>query len=204
MAERVDNYFQQGLALLDEGDYLNAIDLFSKALRLSLGNIGQIYLYRGEAFAHLERWDDALADFNAALREDVYMAEAYNERGNLWRFQKEYESALTDYGTTLRIDPNYFEAYYNRALAYEEMGELDLAENDLTETIALNPGVAAAYEVRGRIRAAKHDYNGAIADLQRYLRMGGGREYDNHSETQGFILSLRMHRFIRRLLRMKA
>ena len=201
MSERLDNYYEQGLAHLNDGAYEDAIDLLGKAIRLSLGDIAEIYLYRGEAYAYLERWEAALEDFNQALRREPYMAEAYNERGNLWRFQEKYEQALEDYGVAIRVDPDHYEAYYNRALAYEEMREWEKACTDLTQTIELNPGLAPAYEVRGRIRAEQHKYDEAIEDLNRYLRMGGGREYDNHSETLGMIFSLRLSRLVTRIFR---
>jgi hypothetical protein len=52
------------------------------------------------------------------------------------------------------------------------------------------------------LRAARHDYNGAIHDLERYLRLGGGREYDNQSEVQSYLISLRVQRLVLRLFRL--
>ena len=37
-------------------------------------------------------------------------------------------------------------------------------------------------------------------DLSHYLRSGGGRENDNHSETQGYLLILRVQRLVWRLI----
>ena len=70
----------------------------------------------------------------------------------------------------------------------------------MTRALKLNPELKAAYEARGRIRAAQFKFDEAIADLSAYLRSGGGREYDNHSETQGYLLILRVQRLLWRLI----
>ena len=104
----------------------------------------------------------------------------------------------------INIDPTFYEAYYNRALAYEEQKHYAEAEDDLTHTLALNPMVSQAYEARGRVRAALHNYDGAIEDLTRYLRVGAGHKYDNHSEVQGFVISLRIQRLFWNLFRKRS
>jgi tetratricopeptide (TPR) repeat protein len=135
-------------------------------------------------------------DFNEAIRRNPYLADAYNERGNLLRMNGKFDLAIQDYDAAVTLDSAHYAAYYNRALAYEKVGQYAEAESDLTQTVGLNPGVATAYEVRGRVRALLQDYDGAIADLNRYLRMGGGHEYDNHSEVQSFIISLHINKFL--------
>ena len=58
-------------------------------------------------------------------------------------------------------------------------------------------GLLAGYEARGRLRARRLEFDGAVADLSYYLRSGGGRLHDNHSETQGYLLILRALRVVR-------
>lgn len=200
MFERVDNYFEQGLALMETGDFEEAIAMFDNAIRLSLGDIAEIYVCRGEALGYLGRWKEAEKSINEALRHQPYMATAYNERGNVRRFQGDIDNAISDYTMAIHIDATYYEAYYNRALAYEEKKRFTDAEDDLTRTLALNPTISQAYEARGRMRAAKRDYDGAIADLTRYLRVGAGHKYDNHSEVQGFLFMLRIQRLFWKLI----
>ena len=107
--ERVDNYFEQGLTLMDEGQYEQAITLFDKAVKLSLGNIAEIYVCRAEALGYLGRWKDALNSVNEALRYQPYMATAYNERGNILRFQRAMDNAITDYTMAINNAPNYLQ-----------------------------------------------------------------------------------------------
>ena len=201
MLERVDNYYEQGLTFLDEGEFEQAIVMFNKAIKLSLGDLSEVYVSRGEALAYLGLWQDAEKSINEALRYQPYMASAYNERGNVRRFQNKMDDAITDYTMALNIDPVYYEAYYNRALAFEEKRRFQEAEDDFTRTLALNPTISQAYEARGRTRAAQRNYDGAIDDLLRYLRVGAGHKYDNHSEVQGYVLMLRVKRLFWNIFR---
>jgi tetratricopeptide (TPR) repeat protein len=196
MTSPIETYFDLGMAHFEAQEYAHAIDMFTKALRLSLGDLAETHLYRGISYAFLGAYDKAQDDFNEALRRNPYLADAYNERGNLLRMRGEYELAIQDYEACITLDSAHYAAYYNRALAYEKIGQYAAAESDLTQTIELNPGIATAYEVRGRVRALLQNYNGAIEDLNRYLRMGGGHEYDNHSEVQSFIINLRFYKFL--------
>lgn len=192
----LDDYFEQGLILFEAGDYAPAVEQFTKALRLSLGDLAETLLYRGICYAYLEAYDKAMADFTGALQRNPYYPDAYNERGNLLRLEGRAEAAIADYTVALRLDGKHYAAYYNRALAYEMVGNYEAAAADLNQIIELNPTIAPAYEVRGRVRANLRDFSGAIADLERYLRMGGGREYDNQSEIQSFIINLRVGRIL--------
>lgn len=201
MLERVDNYYEQGISLMETGDFEQSVAMFDDAIKLSLGDLAEVYVCRGEALAYLGRWQDAEDSINEALRRQPYLATAYNERGNVRRFQNKYDDAITDYTMAINIDPIYFEAYYNRALAYEEKKRFSEAEEDFTRTLALNPTISQAYEARGRVRAALRNYDGAIDDLIRYLRVGAGHKYDNHSEVQGHLFSLRIQRLFWKLFR---
>jgi tetratricopeptide (TPR) repeat protein len=196
MTSPIETYFDLGMAHFEAREYAHAVDMFTKALRLSLGDLAETHLYRGISYAYLAAYDKAMDDFNEAVRRNPYLADAYNERGNLLRMNEDYERAIHDYDAAITLDSAHFAAYYNRALAYERIGQYAAADSDLTQTIELNPGIATAYEVRGRVRAMLQNYGGAIEDFERYLRMGGGREYDNHSEVQAFIITLRINKFL--------
>jgi tetratricopeptide (TPR) repeat protein len=200
--ERRENYFEQGVNALATQDYAAAVDALTRAYRLSLGDLAEVLLYRGEAYFCLGEYDRALEDFEESIDRNPRNPEAYNEHGNVLRFQGNYNAAIQDYSGALTLDPAHYEAWYNRALAYEAIGQSKEAESDLTHALELNPEILAAYEMRGRLRAARHDYTGAIDDFGHYLKMGGGREYDNQSEIQSQLITLRLTRFVLRLFRL--
>jgi len=200
MTSPVSSYFEEGLACFEEGDYGHAIELFTKALRLSLGDLAETHLYRGIAYAYLQAYDKAMDDFNRALRKNPYLADAYNERGNLYRMSQTYDQAIEDYQAAIALDPTHYAAYYNRALAYEKLDRLIVAENDLTQAIALNDAIVACYEARGRVRTKLKKYDDAVQDYEKFLELGGGYEFDNESEIQSLIIALRFNGFVSRFI----
>ena len=195
-----DNYFDLGLRLLEAGEFEEAVAMFERAINLGLGDLAAVYLCRGEALSALGQWDAAEQSVNQALEIEPYLAAAYNERGQIRQARRDTDPAINDFTMAIHIEPEYEAAHLNRALAYESRRRYAEAEADLTRALKLNTQLTAAYEMRGRARAAQFKYDEAIADLSYYLRSGGGREYDNHSETQGYLLILRVQRLLWRLL----
>jgi tetratricopeptide (TPR) repeat protein len=185
---------------MEDRDFDAAVAMFDSAIKLGLGDIAEICVCRAEALARLGRWDTAIESINAALEIEPYLAGAYYERGVIRGQLREFEAAINDYTMAIHIEPEFEEAYFSRALAYEERKRYADAEADLTRTLDLNPNELGAYEARGRVRAAQFKYDEAIADLSYYLRSGGGKQFDNHSETQGYLLILRAQRLFWRLV----
>ena len=200
MAQLEESYFEKGLRLLEAREFAGAVDQFDSALKLGLGDMAGIYLCRAMALAGLGQWEAAEGSVNAALEIEPYLAAAYNERGNIRRLQRQHEAAISDYTTAIHIEPDYALAFFNRALVYEAGRQKEQAEADLTRALRLDPNLLAAYEARGRVRAAQFKFDQAIGDLSYYLRSGGGKQFDNHSETQGYLLILRIQRLLWRLL----
>lgn len=196
VAEREGRYFEGGLQLLDEGDYEGAVTMFDNALRLGLGDIAAIRVCRAEALLVLGAWAEAETDIEAALGQQPYLAAAYLARGSLRRLQGKIDDAINDFTTAIHIEPTDDAAYFNRALAYEDRRRHADAEADLTRALQLNPRLGQAYEARGRCRAAQFKFGLAIEDISHYLRSGAGREFDNHSEMQGYLLILRVQRLV--------
>ncbi|MCY4073373.1 MAG: tetratricopeptide repeat protein [Chloroflexi bacterium] len=200
MSAYEDSYFAHGLRLMDLGDYEGAVAMFDNALKLGLGDLAEIHVCRGEALAYLGKWTAAEDSVNEALRLQPYLATAYNERGNIYRFQGMFDKALNDYTMAIHIEPDYDEAFFNRALAYESRRRYADAEADLTQALRINPKLGQAYEARGRARAKQFKYDLAVADISAYLKSGAAREFDNHSEMQGYLIILRVQRLLWRLL----
>ncbi|MDE2821270.1 MAG: tetratricopeptide repeat protein [Chloroflexota bacterium] len=200
MSAYEDSYFAHGLRLMDAGDYEGAVAMFDNALKLGLGDLAAIHVCRGEALAYLGKWGAAEDSVNEALGLQPYLAAAYNARGNIYRFQSLFDKAINDYTMAIHIEPDYDEAFFNRALAYEARRRYAEAEADLTQALRINPKLGQAYEARGRARAKQFKYDLAVADISAYLKSGAAREFDNHSEMQGYLIVLQVQRILWRLL----
>lgn len=95
--------------------------------------------FRSQLYALAFRFDEAIADMDAAIELDPANPLLYVERGQRIALLYEWDRALADYNSAIELDPDYTDAYYYRGLLYASAPE----------------GVEARAE--------------AIADFQRYL-----------------------------------
>ena len=68
--------------------------------------MAQVYYNRGNTYATLGRYDQALADYNQAISIAPNLAPVYNKRGFTYHKLGRYEEALVDYTRAIRITEN--------------------------------------------------------------------------------------------------
>jgi tetratricopeptide (TPR) repeat protein len=89
------------------------------------------YQNRGAAFAQKRALDQALADFDQAIRLAPKSADLYNSRGGVYLIKKDYGRAIADYSQAIAINPDGDSVYYtNRAAAYLAQGDEERAAAD--------------------------------------------------------------------------
>ena len=98
------------------------------------------------------KYDDAVRDFDAAIKLNPKNAEAFYNRGLANGKLGKYDAAIDDYGEAIRLNPKDAEAPFNRGLAYMRVDKNDFAARDFTEVIGLQPKHTDAYVYRGLIR----------------------------------------------------
>jgi tetratricopeptide (TPR) repeat protein len=150
------------------GNLEGAVDYYSQALALNFSPKANsvTHMDRGNIYLKLKDEDRALADYNAAIRDDPANAGAYVNRGDVFGRRQMGEKAIADYGTALRLNPNQAEAYYNRALEYLKSGKIDTAIHDLDSAIELKPDLCESYVKRAMAYAVKGDVSRQLSDLE--------------------------------------
>ena len=103
----------------------------------SHNNLGNIFLNQG-------RYQEAINQYNEALRINPNYAEAHNNLGNAFLNQGRYQEATNQYNEALRINPNIAEVHYNLGNVYLLIGDRGLAMKELEILKTLNPGLANA------------------------------------------------------------
>jgi len=129
------------------------------------------YNYRGFAYQANGDIEQALADFNQALKFNPKSPEAYNNRGNVYHVQKQSARALADYSQAIAIDPDDGDYYYNRGNAYQAKGDLDRAIADFSKAIEKKVKYDMVYFNRGTAWKDKGDYNRAIDDYSKAIEI---------------------------------
>ena len=76
---------------------------------------------RAQLYALTARYDDAIADLNAAIKLDPDNPELYTLRGQMYLYLYEWDSVLDDYNHAIELDPTYADAYYFRGILYNSI-----------------------------------------------------------------------------------
>jgi tetratricopeptide (TPR) repeat protein/membrane associated rhomboid family serine protease len=134
-------------------------------------NEAQYYDDRGFRHYQEKKYEEAMNDYNEAIRLDPYYARAYNRRGLIYYHQKNYEKAINDYNEAIRLDSNYAHAYNNRGLTYYQQKNYEKAINDYNEAIRLDPKYVRAYNNRGLVYYQQKNYEKAVNDYDEAIRL---------------------------------
>ena len=133
-----------------------------------------LYNNRGNSFRKKGDYDQAIADFNEALKISPSFVLAFWNRGAVYLDKGDYERAIADYDEALKRNPNdpeFTRIYVERGLAYYRKGDFDRAIADYTEAIKRNARVGNAYRFRGHAYLGKPDFDRAIADYTKVIEL---------------------------------
>jgi tetratricopeptide (TPR) repeat protein len=132
--------------------------------------LGQVYSARGEPKKAAEAWTRS-----ASL--NPFDGEPFTALGKLYiKWDKLAEAiSVLDQGRVNVKDPtDQGELLYSLGLAYEKQGNLDKAIENYTAAIDKSTGDLDARRQRGFAYAAKGDKDKAKADLEAFVKAGGG------------------------------
>ncbi len=129
--------YHYGLALFQEGNYNNALDVFEEALESDPANapeirsmIGTSYLYLDNQEAALEIFYDLQSYYRNTPNEDFDTAVSYVEQG-------EYRDSLEHLEKARERHPGYYEIYFLLGRVHYELEKYERALEDLKYSRAL-------------------------------------------------------------------
>jgi tetratricopeptide (TPR) repeat protein len=118
----------------------------------SLDAHAEPYYYKGIYYANTGEKNQALYQFNEAIRHDYYFLDAYIEKGSLLLDAKKYAEAISDLQLVLTISPKYADGYYWLAKCYEAMGNKPEANINYQKALGLDNTLKEAKEGIDRTR----------------------------------------------------
>ena len=133
--------YSAGFILIDRGEYEQALSRFNIVSRIYPDFTGAFY-GRGIAYYHLERFDAAVREFNAALERDSTYSNAYYGLALVSQKEGDLEQARTHLDTAVQTDDENAEAYLLRGQILDELGLKNEAIFDLERALTLfeDPG----------------------------------------------------------------
>lgn len=175
-------------------NYDAALADFSEAVRLD-PRLGDAYLRRGQTWLAKRDADNAIADFNLALKTEVpdrtlfsgagrayagrprnydrssHDSNAYVGRGFAQQLKNDPVAAMAEFGEAIRIDPRNAAAFKSRAGLHEQRADYAAAIADYSAALRQNPRDAAGYYSRGRAWVAQGEYANGALDFDEALRL---------------------------------
>ncbi|MBI4644052.1 MAG: tetratricopeptide repeat protein [Deltaproteobacteria bacterium] len=97
----------------------------------------QKYVQQGIEKCELGHYDQALKDFNDALKLKPNDASLYDLRGMAYRCKNMVDLAVKDFNKAMELDPKFGRPYRNRAMVYFDKGEFDKSLADLEKAKSL-------------------------------------------------------------------
>jgi Flp pilus assembly protein TadD len=92
---------------------------------------------QGIANCEAGHFDQALKDFNAALKLKPNDASLYDYRGMAYRCKGQDDKAIQDFNKAMEVDPKFAKAYRNRGMVYFDKGDFDRSLADLKKAQSL-------------------------------------------------------------------
>lgn len=174
--ERKENqleYRLQGIELMENGAYEEALEVFQNALDCSLGEVGitelDICFYKAEALYKLGDTEGAMDTYTAIINYNE-SAKAYFLRGNLYYSQDQEESALKDYAAAIEQEKTDYELYIGVYEALSAHGKDKEAQEYLNQALEISGNSAYDKMQKGRINFLLGEQQTAISLLQEAVK----------------------------------
>lgn len=142
-------YNYLGEIAVEQKDYTNAIQYFTKALEnklnrtpyYPLANIGKVYMLMG-------KFETAKEYFAKALLRNERFLPAYYWMGKVHMSEGAYEKSLQDFSATIRLEPRFSVGYYELGRTYLKLENPDKAAKAFREAIRLDPNSKVAIKAK--------------------------------------------------------
>jgi tetratricopeptide (TPR) repeat protein len=152
------------------GNYDEAIQFYTLAIEagdLPDRSLAYVYNNRGASYRNMNRYNQAIEDYDAAIRLNPEYATAYYNRGIAYDRKGFHGLAIDDFDTAIRLNPDLSDAYNQRGLAYVKDGRYDIAIENFSQAIRLDPELDSAYFNRGLVYHSTGDSDRAAEDIRR-------------------------------------
>ena len=190
-----DGYGLRGLAYACNESYREAFADVDKAIKLwnkkNAYTLAGLYGLRARIHEQVQEYDQAVADYELAIKKDKKNPKAYAQRGRYYYRQGDYLSAALDYKKAHDMAPEDTEFSLELARNLWLLDLNDEASKILDELILYHPRLTEARRIRARIYMEAEDYISFIDAYAEYLSLERDNEdvfISNAPKAYGYML----------------
>jgi protein O-GlcNAc transferase len=158
-----------GIISSQRGNHVEGLRFIGAALQIKAE--ASVYNSRGNVFAALRRFDEALTDFEMAIALDPQSSLAFGNQGNVYQELGRFDEAVVSYDEAIALNPHDAEVCYNRGGALQELKRFDEAVASYDKAIALRPDYAEALSNRGMVLQALGRHSEAVTSYDRAIAL---------------------------------
>jgi tetratricopeptide (TPR) repeat protein len=151
-------------------DYGSAVRIWEDTVAKRPGN-PRAHYNLGVALGPVERIDEAVEQYDQALRINPDYTEAHYNLGVALGQLGKIDEAIEQYKQALRINPDYAEAHDNLGTALRQLGKIDEAIEQYKQALRIMPDFAMAHYNLGNALRQAGKIDDAIAHYQQALRI---------------------------------
>jgi TonB family protein len=151
---------------------VHAIDACTSLLQASTNASSRSFVLalRGRQYYLAQRYDQAIADLDAAIGLDPDLPQPLHYRGLSYAAKGDLDRAVADFTKVIALEPGFSPAWFRRGLAYYGKSDFDHAIADFDQSIARDPADGMSYHYRGLSRSKRGEPELAIADFNEVIK----------------------------------
>ena len=152
------------------GHWKDGETLFRHAIEVT-GNNQIAYKVLGDALDKKGQTDEAIQQFQAAIRLRPGYADAHSNLGVALAKRGQTDEAIREFREALRLKPDHANAHYNLGIALDKAGQMEGALRQFQEAVRLNPAYIEARYNLGIVLSRKGQMDEAIREFQEAIEL---------------------------------
>ncbi|MEI8210314.1 MAG: tetratricopeptide repeat-containing glycosyltransferase family protein, partial [Methylococcales bacterium] len=141
-----------------------------KALQIKK-NYAPTYYNLGIALHELNKFDEAIANYDQAIQLDHHYIQAFNGLACALKELKRFEDAIAYFDRAVTLNPSYAEAYNNMGLVRHELKEYNAAIDNYEKAISIKPDYFEAFYNKGIAQIGLKQFDAAISNFKQSLNL---------------------------------
>ena len=129
------------------------------------------FLNQGNFKYNLGKYQEAIKDFNEAIKLNPKYVVVFNNRGMSKYNLGQYDDAIKDFDEAIKLNSEEPTVFANRGISKYDLGQYDEAIKDFDEAIKLNPEDSTVFVNRGMSKYKLGQYDEVIKDFDAAIKL---------------------------------